>query len=84
MRRGPAASETGGIWADCDRVMSANRKNHFGRCAENRLAGAGLGQADQAEGTAAVQIRQGDLEQSSGNAENPTRARGKTKRAGFD
>lgn len=46
MRRGPVASETGRIWSNCDRVMSANRKNYFGCYAENRLVGARLGQAD--------------------------------------
>lgn len=30
--------------SNCDRVMPANRKNHFGCYAENRLAGAELGQ----------------------------------------
>lgn len=51
-------------------VLSANIKNYSGCCAENGLAGAGLGQVDQVEGMAAVQTRRGNLGQSSGNVEN--------------
>lgn len=51
-------------------VLSANRKNYSGCCAENGLVKAGLGQVDQVEGVATVQTRWGNLGQSSGNAEN--------------
>lgn len=75
---GPAASETCGVWAEClpgshqdsEMVLSANRKNYSGCCAENGLARAGLGQVDQVEGMTTVQTRWGNLGQSSVNAEN--------------
>lgn len=51
-------------------VLSANRKNYSGCCAENGLARAGLGQVDQVEGMTTVQTRWGNLGQSSVNAEN--------------